>query len=258
MIENLKNFISSLPAEQKNKLLETTKNPTVQFSCNDHKNYSGVVKNLAKNCKSSTHFFNYKKSEEVSNNINVMENLVGELKYGILDNINHKKETCNFQKQEIESNVNILSNRLKMKSNQLTSSRTNRTTNTNDVIKMEQMTERVIGESKHMNIEIEMTKNRIHEMKNEIFARDAETNSMQHEIMKGDSDVQFLKEETRRLNKMITQMLEDKKNMRTAVLLMKKQNDALKEKVIKAEHTNKDFLVQVSNLIQRNKSVTSK
>jgi len=90
-------------------------------------------------------------------------------------------------------------------------------------------------------------------MKNELISRMEETRKMHYEIGNEEAEVNYLREETQRMAKKICKMQEDKRNYLAAIVLFKKQNDSLKEKVIIADNKCKDFISDVSILIKKNK-----
>jgi len=202
---------------------------------------------------SSAHFYNYKKPTYDFDNVTQMEDLVTDLKINIVDRILRETEQKNRIKNEHLNNVEMLTNKLKMKNEQLASYHALNRTGGSENMKLEHFNERVVREANHMEMELPMLKNRVFKMKEEIFEKDSETRQLRFDIYKDESEVAFLQEETRRLSKAVLQLQEDKKNMRAAVVLFKKQNDMLKEKVIKEDNRSKDFIGEVSTLLERNR-----
>jgi len=151
------------------------------------------------------------------------------------------------------NNIEILTSKLKMKNEQLASYKALNRTGGSENIKLEHFNERVTREANHMEMELPMLKKRVFDMKQEIFEKDSESRNMKFDIYKDESEVAFLKEETQRLSKAVLQLQEDKKNMRAAVVLFKKQSDMLKEKVIKEDGRSKDFIGEVSTLLERHR-----
>ena len=104
-----------------------------------------------------------------------------------------------------------------------------------------------------MNMEIPMTRKRIEEMKSEMFEKDRESRQIKYLTFREESDVTFLQEETRRIGKQVIDLQNDKKNLMTAIVLLKKQTDLFKEKIIKEDSKSKEFISELSVLLGRGK-----
>jgi hypothetical protein len=62
-----------------------------------------------------------------------------------------------------------------------------------------------------------------------------------------------MQEKIKKLNKDISEYQNTRKNMQTAIIILKKQTDRLREKVIKEDRKSKEFLFEISTLIENNK-----
>jgi chromosome segregation ATPase len=182
-----------------------------------------------------------------------MEDLVGELKMNIFERIRREIEEKTKLQKELENSTNILENKLKVANEFLTNRQKTSTLIINENTILEHSRDRLDREIYHMSSEITLLKKRIQGMKNELFTRDNETQKLNYEIYRDESDVTFLQDETRRLNKKVIDLQEEKKCVRTAIVLLKKQTDLLKEKVMKEEYKNQEFITDVSTLIKRGK-----
>jgi chromosome segregation ATPase len=184
-----------------------------------------------------------------------MENVVTELKTNVFDRINREVTEKSKFKDEMENNVNILSTRLKVSQHRLGNFKHSNTNTLHDTTKLEYYSERILRENSHMDMELIMLKKRIEEMKNEIFEKDRESKQLKYQIYRDESEVAFLQEENRRVGKQVVDLHSEKKNMMTAIVLMKKQNDLLKSKVIKEDGKSKEFIAEVSALLNRGKVI---
>ena len=118
---------------------------------------------------------------------------------------------------------------------------------------MEYYNDRVSRENFHMDMELPMIKKRVEVMKNEMFEKDRESRQMKYQIYRAESEVVYLQEETRRMGKKVIDMQEEKKNLMTAIVLMKKQTDMMKERVIREDGKTKGLISDVSILLSRGK-----
>lgn len=154
---------------------------------------------------------------------------------------------------ELESSVISLSNKFKYCKDNLEQSKAISAELSNDNCKLHHFNDRLKREVKSMENEIPMIRKRIVDMKKEIFNLDKSTKDLRYNIYREDSEVVFLKEESLRLTDKVNNLHNEKKNLRTAIVLMKKQNDHLKEKVIKKDAKTLDFKNDISLLIERGK-----
>ena len=68
-----------------------------------------------------------------------------------------------------------------------------------------------------------------------------------------ESEVIYLQEENRRVGKQVIDLQNEKKSMMTAIVMLKKQSDILKEIVIREHGKSKDFIAEVNTLLHRGK-----
>ena len=86
-----------------------------------------------------------------------------------------------------------------------------------------------------------------------MFEKDRESRQIKYLTFREESDVTFLQEETRRIGKQVIDLQNDKKNLMTAIVLLKKQTDLFKEKIIKEDSKSKEFISELSVLLGRGK-----
>jgi chromosome segregation ATPase len=178
---------------------------------------------------------------------------VTELKVSVFDRITREIGEKTKLKKELENNVNILNNRYKLSTDRLSDFKNSNTNVYNNTTKMEYYNDRVSRENFHMDMELPMIKKRIETMKNEMFDKDRESRQMKYQIYRAESEVVYLQEETRRMGKKVIDMQEEKKNLMTAIVLMKKQTDMMKERVIREDGKTKGLISDVSILLSRGK-----
>lgn len=182
-----------------------------------------------------------------------MEHVVSELKSNVFDRMNREIAEKTKIRDELENNVNLLSTRMKVSHHRLNNFKHTNTSTQHDTTKLEYYSERVTRENSHMSMEMAMLKKRIEEMKNEIFDKDRESKQLKYQIYRNESEVTYLQEENRRVGKLVVDLHNEKKNMMTAIVLMKKQNDQLKNNVVKEDGKSKGFIKEVSTLLNRGK-----
>ena len=182
-----------------------------------------------------------------------MEDIVVELKSSVFDRLTRVMADKTKLKDEIESSNDVLTNRLKISQERLDNYKKFNYNTSNDTTKFEYLNERIVRENSHMEMEISMTKKRIADMKNEVFEKDRESKQLKYQTYRHESEVIYLQEETRRVGKQVIDLQNEKKSMMTAIVMLKKQSDILKEKVIKEHGKSKDFIAEVNALLHRGK-----
>lgn len=182
-----------------------------------------------------------------------MEDVVTELKTSVFDKIARMICDKSRLKEELEQSNNILEHRLKISQERLNNYKKFNYNTTNDTTKFEYHNERVLRENSHMEMEIPLTKKRIDDMKHEIYEKDAESKNLKYQIYRFESEVAFLQEENRRVGKNVVDLQNEKKNIMAALVIMKKQTDSLKERVLKEDNKSKGFINDVSTLLHRGK-----
>jgi chromosome segregation ATPase len=182
-----------------------------------------------------------------------MEHVVSELKNNVFDRMNREIADKTKIRDDLENNVNLLSTRMKVSQHRLNNFKHSNTSTQHDTTKLEYYSERVTRENSHMSMEMAMLKKRIEEMRNEIFDKDRESKQLKYQIYRNESEVAYLQEENRRVGKLVVDLHNEKKNMMTAIVLMKKQNDQLKNNVVKEDGKSKGFIAEVSTLLNRGK-----
>jgi len=103
-------------------------------------------------------FYNYHKPSYLVDNLKQMECLIGELKVNVVDNMQNEITRLNKVKSELENSVDMLTNRLKIKNEQLTGISSINSVIAKENNLTEQTNERVESEMKHMSIALPMTK----------------------------------------------------------------------------------------------------
>jgi len=181
------------------------------------------------------------------------ESLVSKLKIEVCDKLERDIMEKKKFKEDLENNVNILSNRLNLTNSRLSSCRSGNSETLQETTKLEFYSDRLGRENYHMDMEIPITRKRVENMKSEVFEKDRETRQLKYEIMREESEVNFLQEETKRLSKRVLELQNEKKNLISTVVMMKKHTDKLKERVIKEDSKNKTFVSEVSSLLHRSK-----
>lgn len=182
-----------------------------------------------------------------------MEEVITDLKINVVDKTSQQLQEKTKLKIDLERRVDILNSKLKFLSDQLNSYKISNTNTIQDNTKLEHLNERVSIEISHIKMELSLLRQRVDSMKQEIFDRDRETTKLKHEIYSTESEVDQMREETRIMSKSVIQMQKDKQNMRAAVVLLKKQVDMIRERVIKEDCKSKDFIREVSTLLERGK-----
>lgn len=183
-----------------------------------------------------------------------MEKVVGQLKNDVFDKISCEIKEKNNLINNLENNIEFLENNLKNKMQQFIYLADKNKKTSHDNTKIEVMNERLDKEQSYMNLEIPMLKEKINNMKNEIFAKDSETTKLKNMISKQDSVANWIKDETRKNEKNNNELKNDKMNLRAQIVMLKKNNDFLKQKIIKQDAECKTFVTDVSALLDREKA----
>ena len=184
-----------------------------------------------------------------------MEDLVRELKVSVFGKLAQEMSEKSQIQLELENDIDILTHRLQLYQQKLQNFKEYNTNTINDTTKLEYYSERVHRENSHMDREIAMTKKRIEDMKKETFEKDRETRQLRYDILREESETSYLQQETRRMNREVLETQNEKKNIKAAILFVKKRNDDLKEKVMKKDFVSKEFISDVNTLVRRGKSI---
>ena len=267
IIESLKNFVQSARKSSKNQsssnVVFTSKD---YLKSNNNQIFNSLFTRSKNNNRSSSSvsklYSSFNKEEHCQNNgINLikivpyMEDLVKELKTSVFNKMTQEIAEKTQQYSDLEHNVDILNNRLQLFQQKLQGYKEYNTCTLNDTTKLEYYSERVNRENTHMDMEISMTKKRIEDMKTETFEKDRETRQIKYEILNLEADISYLQQETRRMNREVIEMQNEKKNLKAALIFVKKRSDELKEKVIKKDFVNKEFISDVNTLLKRGKTI---
>jgi len=191
--------------------------------------------------------------------INVLVSKLTHMVYDLQYNIIHSVEEEIRRKEEllekILDNISTLENVKKIYLENLETSKPSVMNIKKENFQMKHLNERLSLESIHMMKEQILIREEIRDMKKEIFLRDTETTQKNSEIPKLQAEIEFYKCEILRIGKRNSEISEIKKNIRTNIVLFKKENDIIKEKVAREEQKNKRFLAGISMMIERNKII---
>jgi len=89
----------------------------------------------------------------------------------------------------------------------------------------------------------------IENLRNELFVRKNNTTLLNTEILQFEKDNNLYKDEIGKMNKDLTDIQKEKENAKNSILLLKKHILIIKEKILQEDHKSKEFLNNVSFLI---------
>lgn len=181
--------------------------------------------------------------------------MVYDLQYNIIHSVEEEIRRKEELLEKILDNISTLENVKKIYLENLETSKPSVMNIKKENFQMKHLNERLSLESIHMMKEQILIREEIRDMKKEIFLRDTETTQKNSEIPKLQAEIEFYKCEILRIGKRNSEISEIKKNIRTNIVLFKKENDIIKEKVAREEQKNKRFLAGISMMIERNKII---
>ena len=182
-----------------------------------------------------------------------MKSLVGELRTSVMDNLSKNIGSKTTLNKNLEINLNALCNRSRMSRKSLDQSINNIVNLQTQNSKLEFFTDRIEKENFCIKKEIYLLKKQIENTRSEIYDRLKETQNILYCIHTEESDLFYLQEEKKRIMKKLIENDFEKKNMKAMIINLKKSNDKLKEKVVSENKKNREFVNDVSVLLQRGK-----
>lgn len=88
-------------------------------------------------------------------------------------------------------------------------------------------------------------------MKKEIIKQDKETSLMKREIYAVESETASLKELSEKLSIMIHEDDRDRRNLKSSIIFIKKHIDKLKQNIKHEDAKSKEFIHEISTLVDR-------
>ncbi len=183
-----------------------------------------------------------------------MTHLVYDLKHNVIDSIEEEIKRKEDLHEKLLDNIATLENVKKIYTENLKVAKPSVLEINKENFEIKHLNERLSLENLHMMKERKFLREEISDMKTEIFLRDTETNEMNTEILKLQAEVDFYKSENSRLSKRNSELIEIKKSMRTNIVMFKKENDFIKEKIAREDQKNKRFLAGISMMIEKSKN----
>jgi predicted nucleic acid-binding Zn-ribbon protein len=88
-------------------------------------------------------------------------------------------------------------------------------------------------------------------MKEVVIKKNKETGKLRKEYYLYETDINILKDEVNRTSQSINETEKEKKNLKSAIVMLQKQNYKMKERVRKEDIKGNEFATDITNLISQ-------
>ena len=145
--------------------------------------------------------------------------------------------------QALASSIKKLSNHVRSISQEFDRSREINISMTNESVKMGYDLKRLLIQNKNVSTEIQAYREACDNSRKMINELTAEKIKYENEISNNDEGISEMKKQIKLLPDLIKRCEEDKKNLMTAILIVKKKSDEIRAEIYKMDN-NKDYLGQ--------------
>lgn len=190
---------------------------------------------------------------EYLNKVKTLEHLIDVIKENAYEkNKKELEEKIRF-KNELETNVEILSSYVKLNRLQKRNFGTLSKSITKENERFMFNSEKAVHESDFFERQIPYIRNQIEQMKNEATTLYEETKELKNQRLQLDRNMFMLNDEIKRYNKLNSDTFADKENLKNAIKLLKKHSVLTLEKIKLQEEQGKEFFSSLTLLAQKTK-----
>lgn len=190
----------------------------------------------------------FQKLTKINKNSNLssiqdFENALNTLQSTYLKKMRDKLSNNQKASQALASSIKKLSNHLRSVSQEFDKSRETNISMTNESVKMGYDLKRLLIQNKNVSTEIQAYKESCDNARKMINELTTEKIKYENEISNNQEGISEMKKKIKLLQDLIKRCEEDKKNLMTAVLIVKKKSDEIRAENYKMDN-NKDYLGQ--------------
>lgn len=190
----------------------------------------------------------FQKLTKINKNSNLssiqdFENALNTLQSTYLMKMRDKLSNNQKASQVLASSIKKLSNHVRSISQEFDRSREINISMTNESVKMGYDLKRLLIQNKNVSTEIQAYREACDNSRKMINELTAEKIKYENEISNNDEGISDMKKQIKLLPDLIKRCEEDKKNLMTAILIVKKKSDEIRAEIYKMDN-NKDYLGQ--------------
>lgn len=190
---------------------------------------------------------------EYLNKVKTLEHLIDVIKENAYEKNKKELEEKILFKNELETNVEILSSYVKLNRLQKRNFGTLSKSITKENERFMFNSEKAVQESDFFERQIPYIRNQIEQMKNEATTLYEETKELKNQRLQLDRNMFMLNDEIKRYNKLNSDTFADKENLKNAIKLLKKHSVLTLEKIKLQEEQGKEFFSSLTLLAQKTK-----
>ena len=177
------------------------------------------------------------------NNFTDIKNVLNNLKANYLAKLQSKLNDNNYTQSHLSSSVNNLTKHLKDLNKEYNKSKENNTSIMNQSVKLNGDLKRLLLQNKDVGNVIKKDRNECEVMRKQINELDEGKLLIENQCEVLHVEIAEMKKQSKLLPNLINKCEEDRKNLMTAILIVKKKSDEIKREIFKMNN-NKDFMGQ--------------
>lgn len=177
------------------------------------------------------------------NNFTDVKNVLNNLKANYLAKLQSKLNDNNYTQSHLSSSVNNLTKHLKDLNKEYNKSKENNISIMNQSVKLNGDLKRLLLQNKGVGNVIKKDRNECEVMRKQINELDKGKLLIENQCEVLHVEIAEMKKQSKLLPNLINKCEEDRKNLMTAILIVKKKSDEIKKEIFKMNN-NKDFMNQ--------------
>ena len=177
------------------------------------------------------------------NNFTDVKNVLNNLKANYLAKLQSKLNDNNYTQSHLSSSVNNLTKHLKDLNKEYNKSKENNISIMNQSVKLNGDLKRLLLQNKDVGNVIKRDRNECEVMRKQINELDEGKLLIENQCEGLQVEIAEMKKQSKLLPNLINKCEEDRKNLMTAILIVKKKSDEIKREIFKMNN-NKDFMGQ--------------
>jgi chromosome segregation ATPase len=177
------------------------------------------------------------------NNFTDVKNVLNNLKANYLAKLQSKLNDNNYTQSHLSSSVNNLTKHLKDLNKEYNKSKENNISIMNQSVKLNGDLKRLLLQNKGVGNVIKKDRNECEVMRKQINELDKGKLLIENQCEVLHVEIAEMKKQSKLLPNLINKCEEDRKNLMTAILIVKKKSDEIKREIFKMNN-NKDFMNQ--------------
>lgn len=201
--------------------------------------------------KPMTEFSTSKFQTEYLEKVKLMESLINTIKQNAFEKRKKELENKLRIKNELENNVEILSNYIKMNRTQKRNFGSLSKSITKENERLTASSQRAMEEQYFIQRELPSLRSEINQMQSQIGKLNNETKNLKNEKLAIERDIMYLQDEIKRMNKMNSSFFSEKENIRSSIKLLKKHSGITREKINIQNNKSDEFFNSLTYLAMK-------